>query len=255
MRGEQRDQRETMHSHMACGQSENIPHQSEVMLSIIKLVESEFGKEAPLTIVRGKVHEYLGMTINFSTKGKVRFSMIDYIQNILDKLPVDMDGKNSTAAANFLFDMNEDCERLDGETFEFFHHNTAKLLFLCKQAPPDIQTAVAFLCTRVKGPDTDDYKKLAQVVKYIWGTVNMPLTLEANGSSIVKRWVDASNGVHSDMRSHTGEILSLGKGAVQTEGWNEKLNQSRIGRRQRCLITSNLCFSLRVFPSGFSFHR
>ena len=33
---------------------------------------------------------------------------------------------------------------------DMFHHNVAKLLFLCKRAQPDIQTSVAFLCTRVK---------------------------------------------------------------------------------------------------------
>jgi len=33
---------------------------------------------------------------------------------------------------------------------------------LCKCACPDIQTAVAFLCSRVKCPDVDDYKKTDQ---------------------------------------------------------------------------------------------
>jgi hypothetical protein len=195
----------------------------EVVTSVIELVEGEFGKEAPLTIMRGKVHEYLGMTIDFSTKSKVRFSMIDYIRNILDELPPDMNGENSTPAASFLFDVDEDCERLDEETSNLFHHNTAKLLFLCKRARPDIQTAVAFLCTRVKGPDTDDYKKLTRVMKYLRGTVNMPLTLEANGSAIFKWWIDASYGVHPDMRSHTGGVLSLGKGAVYATSTRQKV--------------------------------
>eukprot|EP00978_Attheya_sp_CCMP212_P046091 scaffold373512_cov98-Attheya_sp.AAC.1 len=38
--------------------------------SIISKLEVEFGNEAPLTIRRGKVHDYLGMTIDFSTPGK-----------------------------------------------------------------------------------------------------------------------------------------------------------------------------------------
>ena len=49
-----------------------------------------------------------------------------------------------------------------------FHFNVAMLLFLCKQARPDIQNAVAFLCTQGKGPeDTDDLKKLAHIMKYL----------------------------------------------------------------------------------------
>ena len=40
--------------------------------------------------------------------------------------------------------------------------------------------AVAFLCTRVQHPDTDDYKKLARVMKYLCGTRDLTLTMEAN---------------------------------------------------------------------------
>jgi len=49
--------------------------------------------------------------------------------------------------------------KLSEKDAQFFHHYMAKLLFLCKRARPDIHTAVAFLSTRVKNPDTDDYKK------------------------------------------------------------------------------------------------
>jgi hypothetical protein len=54
--------------------------------------------------------------------------------------------------------------KLDEATADMFHHNTAKLLFLCKQARPDVQTVVAFLCTHVQNPDNDDYKKLTRVM-------------------------------------------------------------------------------------------
>jgi hypothetical protein len=188
------------------------------------MVGAEFGKEAPLTISRGKVHVYLGMTIDFSIDGKVRFSMIGYMDEILNDPPPDMDGENTTPAASFLFDVDDDCEKLSADTADFFHHNTAKLLFLCKRARPDVQTAVAFLlCTKVKTPDTDDYKKLARVMKYLRGTIDLPVTLEADGSNIIKWWVDASYGVHPDMRSHTGGVLTLGKGAVYATSTRQKI--------------------------------
>ena len=38
-----------------------------------------------------------------------------------------------------------------------FHHVTAQLLFVSQRARRDIQTAVAFLTTRVKEPDEDDW--------------------------------------------------------------------------------------------------
>jgi hypothetical protein len=88
----------------------------------------------------------------------------------------------------------------------------------------DIQTAVAFLCTRVKGPDEDNYKKLARVMKYLRGTINMSLTLEASNMNVVKWWVDASFAVHPDMKSHTGGAMSLGKGVVHGNSTRQKIN-------------------------------
>ena len=46
----------------------------------IKELQSEFGKEAPLSVTRGPIHEYLGMTIDFTKRGTVVFSMLDYIK-------------------------------------------------------------------------------------------------------------------------------------------------------------------------------
>jgi hypothetical protein len=108
----------------------------------------------------GKVYEYLGMNLNFENPGKVGFSMKQYVETVLEKAPEDMDGEAATPAANHRFDVRgDDSEPLDSEKADLFHHMVAKLLFLCKRARPGIQTAVAFLCTRVKSPDTDDYKK------------------------------------------------------------------------------------------------
>ena len=72
-----------------------------------------------------------------------------------------------TPAVEHLFDMNPDAESLDTVQAKLFHHLTVKVLFLCKWAHPDIQTPVAFLTTRVKGPNTDDYKKLAHMIRYL----------------------------------------------------------------------------------------
>ena len=50
-----------------------------VMEGIISQFGSEYGVEAPLTITRGKIHDYLGMKIDFSTPGQVKFTMDPYI--------------------------------------------------------------------------------------------------------------------------------------------------------------------------------
>ena len=59
-----------------------------------------------------------------------------------------------------------------------FHNLVAKLLYLSKFTRQDIQTTVAFLCTRVGEPDTDDYKKLTKVMQYIRNTKMMTLTIQ-----------------------------------------------------------------------------
>ena len=182
----------------------------EVVSDIISLLEGQFGKEGPLTVRRGRVHEYLGMTLDYSTKGKVEIKMVDYIDGMLAELPPDMDGEAATPASSHLFDVNVDNPvALCKEKADFFHHNVAKLLFLCKRARPDIQTAVAFLCTRVKEPDVDDYKKLSRVMKYLRATGNMALTIQADNMHVVKWWVDASFAVHRDLKSHTGGMMTL----------------------------------------------
>jgi len=44
---------------------------------ILQKLNDKFAKNSPLMTTRGKVLEYLGMTINYRKKGKVQFSMRD----------------------------------------------------------------------------------------------------------------------------------------------------------------------------------
>jgi archaellum biogenesis ATPase FlaH len=56
--------------------------QSTVVLDqfIADMMESKFGKETPLNKSRGKVHDYLGMMLDFSKLGEVTVTMIDNIK-------------------------------------------------------------------------------------------------------------------------------------------------------------------------------
>ena len=129
-----------------------------VMEDNIRLLNEKFGKESPLTTTKGKVLEYLGMTLYYMTKGKVKISMYKYIDKFLTELPSDMNGSIKTPAASHLFNVNKDSNKLPEETAQLFHHLMAKLLYLLCRTRQDIQTVVAFLCTRVQSPDEDDYK-------------------------------------------------------------------------------------------------
>jgi hypothetical protein len=76
-----------------------------VVSEIVGLLSAQFGKESPLTINCGKVHEYLGMTIDYTDNGKVKITMKDYIKSILNDLPDDMNGELPTPAGTHLFEL------------------------------------------------------------------------------------------------------------------------------------------------------
>ena len=66
----------------------------------------------------------------------------------------------------------------------------------------------------MRGPDTDDYKKLARVMKYLQGTIGLPLILSIDKSGNIKWYVDAFFAAHKDMRSHTGGFMTMGRGGA-----------------------------------------
>ena len=67
-----------------------------IVSSVIADIDTEYGKISKMTITRGKVHKYLGMTIDYSSPGKVIFLMINYIGKIIDDIPEDMKGESAT---------------------------------------------------------------------------------------------------------------------------------------------------------------
>jgi hypothetical protein len=117
------------------------------------------------------IHDYLNITINYSEKEKVKFTMYDYLEDILNEMPDDMNGTAPTPASNNLFEVDEESPALHDKESYFFHRTTARLLFAAKRARPDLQVAVAYLCTRVKAPNQSDYRKLTRVIKYLRLTI------------------------------------------------------------------------------------
>jgi hypothetical protein len=177
-----------------------------------------------LAATTGMVHDYLGVTIDYSEKGKVKFTMYDYLEDILDEMPAYMKGTAPTPASDNLFDVDEDSPALNEKEYEFFHRTTARLLFGAKRARPDLQVAVAYLCTRVKSPTQSDYRKLTSVIKYLRLTIFIPLVLGWDSSRQLLWYVDASFAIQKDMRSHTGAVLSLGQGALMSMSIKQKIN-------------------------------
>ena len=130
----------------------------------------------------------------------------------------------SSAAPDNLFKVDEDAEKLQPMMVMAFHNIVAKGLYLVKRAGPDVLVAIAFLTTRVRELDVDNWRKLEHLLKYLRYTVDMPLILGIGGKGILNWYVNASFAVHANMRGHTGCGLMMGQGFPIVCSANQKLN-------------------------------
>ena len=59
------------------------------------------------------MYDYLGMTLNYSQKGKIKFLMFDHIEGMLSVLPSKWpEGPDATPAAKRLFEVNDNDQKL-----------------------------------------------------------------------------------------------------------------------------------------------
>jgi hypothetical protein len=179
-----------------------------------------------LTMHTGQRHDYLGIDLEFREDGNLDVSMIKYLKGIIEEFPEQIVGKSATPAGERLFDIRDKKDRklLDEERAMAFHHTTAQLLFMATRAQRDIQTTVAFLMTRVKLPDEDDWGKLKWVLKYLNGTRYLKLIISVYDLGILKWYVDRAHNVHWDCRGHVGAMFTLGEGAVSSYSRKVKHN-------------------------------
>ncbi len=138
------------------------------IMKIVQEIKNIYGEN--LTKNVGKVHDYLGMTFDFSFTKEVKVNMWDYLRKVIKEFPEEITGVCGTLAGDCLFKVRDDGKKLNEEQAEAFHHTVYQLLFTANRARQDIQTVVSFLTTRVKDPDEDDWKKLVCVLKYLNGT-------------------------------------------------------------------------------------
>ena len=180
-----------------------------------------------MTFIQDITHKYLGMDLYFTTKGEVKATMADYTKEcikIFNKVsPLELGTKSSAGASN-LFEVDEDSENLSPRKAEAFHSLVAKILFSTKRARPETGLSISFLTTRVREPSIQDWKKLVHLFKYLRGTQDIPLILRADGSGILKWYMDASHGVHPNMRGQTGGGMKMGTGFPVSASMKQKLD-------------------------------
>ncbi len=182
------------------------------------------------------------------------YFVTSYIQKVINAFLEKITGVQSTPAGDCLFQVCPPTEAtvLPEKQANTFHHTTAQLLFLSR-IRRDIQMTVAFLTTRVKHPDNNDWGKLKKVLKYLNSTCFLRLTLFAKSLSNIIWYVDASHQLHDDCKGHTGSILTFGRGAtIQVHPPNTKSHPKVLAKARlsdfttRSVISSGLVNSSKL---------
>jgi hypothetical protein len=184
-----------------------------------------------ITVHKGDEHDYLGMVMTHNRENNsVKINMEKYIEGILDMFQMDEPDEPLkivvTPATNNLFKTRKETGEMKLSKIRTgtFHATVAKLLFVAKRARPDILLAISFLTTRVKEPDSDDWKKLIRVLGYLRGTMKLCHTIVCDNINKLTWYIDGSYAIHDDMRGQSGAVLMTGNCAVLFRSNKQKVN-------------------------------
>jgi hypothetical protein len=149
--------------------------------------------DKPLAATRGKVHDQLGMNINFSQPGSISFDMIPYIMKVSKSflrrlrewhhLPLQITSSRSELLLKPVSSQNN--RPLPSIT---------QLLKSCFY----LKSVSIYKRLWHSSLDEDDWGKLKRVLKYLNGTRRLKLTLSAKSLSILQWYVDASHQTHDN---------------------------------------------------------
>ena len=202
-----------------------------------------------LEVQKGKLLEYLGLTLDYRTDGVVKIDASSYIQKALDGYGVKLKGKAKTPAADDLFTVRSEAEALNEDERKKFHSVSALTLWIGSMARPDILVALSFLGKRTSKADVDDEKILERLLSYLKRTKEMRLTLGVENLQLVKWWADSSFAVHEDLRSHTGLLGSLGRVAIFSRSGAQKLNTTSSTEAE--VVASSEVLTQALWTSSF----
>ena len=74
--------------------------------NIVHQLKTEISGQDPLTVSEGKIHDYLGMTLDYTTNKTLKVDMINNIDGVLEEAPQDIDGSAITPGTSHLFKVN-----------------------------------------------------------------------------------------------------------------------------------------------------
>lgn len=193
----------------------------KVALQLVKQLKGRFGE---VSVHSGTTHNYLGAVFDFCESEKVRISMPHHTQQLIDDSGIE--GKSNSPAATDLFDIDTDSPLLKEEEKHWFHSFVHRVMYLANRINGECLVACSFLSSRTQFPTVQDMEKLKRLLRYLNANPTLVLTLYMTSvtPAVVLQYTDASYGVHSDGKSHSGSCISLGFGAIHARSVKQKIN-------------------------------
>jgi hypothetical protein len=164
------------------------------------------------------------MILDFTEDGALKIHLRYYIKGMLENFPYAIGTKKTAPWTEKLLKVQKDAKKLEEERRSIFHTYVMKAMFLCKRARPDIDQGITFPTSRVKDANKGDWNKLLRVLSFLKGTINDVLKLEADDTNTLTWYIDAAFTVNADMKSHTGAVFTMGKGAIIGSSTKQKVN-------------------------------
>ena len=194
---------------------------STVVTDLVQCIEAKFGH---MTKTQGDEHEFLGMKLQFDCRNKsVKVFMQSYINEAIQQSQLDIRWAAATPTTKTLFDIDHNAAKLSPAEFERFQSVVCKLLYVALRGCPDILLSVVFLASRVSKATFKDQTKLKHLLEYLYRTYDLPLILGADDIQTMYTFVDAAFAVHDDMKSHTGSVITFGRGGIACKSAKQKV--------------------------------
>ena len=204
------------------------------LLQAKEMLLSAFDK---VTFHEGEAQNYLKMKFDFSHPHYVSINQYGFIHGLTEYYNVTE--TELTPATKDLRKTPESPE-LNEQAKDGFHSLAYKMLYLAKRTRPDILVATHFLSTRVQKPTEADAEKAYHCLRYLNGTKELGLRLNAFDPIHAIQYVDAAHAVHENMRSHSGSMSTLGLGSIDAASTALDMNTKSACESEYVSLSDNI---------------
>jgi hypothetical protein len=154
---------------------------------------------------------YLGITIKTLEPGTLLAAQPGYVKQIIETYQPKK--TYPTPCTEDIF--KRPVEELNGDPVEVTEYlsKLMKLMFLATRTRPDILFTVSVLSTKARNPNVHDMVRLDRVIGYIAGTMDLGIKIKPENLKL-HAYFDASWACHSDLKGHTGIVITFGRNGM-----------------------------------------